>query len=408
MKKRYDGIYFTTKNFVPLKFIKLGDKTHYDAIDFFTNSKGRFREGLPINNIYEFTETVTNKYLLNDIIKTPNGTYALFGTSYGSKNNAVLTRIDDLLTDTDKLYDKAISDINVYFKSNIITINSNLIEYKKDKLYIIHDDARFYFVSPWLKQIINCDKVSNIWGNGYEWKYYKPADELNNLSLKRPVLINNNEIGKYRFMGWKENLLLIYNLSLNEITDFDTPLTENQLTLNINPLSTINFNTLLPNNNTSETIIDKQQSKDIGQRTCEVCAGTGFIPDRVRNGYISTFQMNPLSGGPVKCFNCNGSGKYTLVTGEYEKKNIVMFDKWSLKDVSVCNSNKIVIVFETNKRTFLQESRAGYLTNGQLTSNEKVFFSFIIDENGNVMNSIDKDFGTIEKTNAYAPIYSGE
>ncbi|MFV8344213.1 hypothetical protein [Flavobacterium sp. XS2P39] len=128
MNKRFDGIYFTANNFVPLKFINLGDKTHFEAIDFFTNPQGRFKRYTTINNFSDFTETISNNYLLNDIIQNSKGTFALFGTSYGSKNNAVLTKIDDLLKNVDGLYDKAIAEINSYFKVNVIGNNSKLVE----------------------------------------------------------------------------------------------------------------------------------------------------------------------------------------------------------------------------------------------------------------------------------------
>jgi hypothetical protein len=408
MNKRFDGIYFTANNFVPLKFINLGDKTYFDAIDFFTNSQGRFKRNTTIKNISDFTETVSNNYLLNDIIQNSKGTFALFGTSYGSKSNAVLTKIDDLLNNVDGLYDKAISDINTYFKANLIVNNSKIVEYKKDKLYLKHEDNKYYFVSPWLDQTNKCDKPLNIWGNSYEWKYYKTVTEINNLNLKFPILFDNNTIGKYCFMGWEENKLSIYNLSLSQINNFENPLTENQLLFQNTLANKIDFNTLLPQNNNSESVVDKQPSKDIGERSCEVCAGTGIVPDKVRNGYIRTFQRNPLTGGPVKCFNCNGSGKYTLVTGDYEKKEIIQFDKWKLKDVNACNSNKIIIVFETYKRTFIQESRGGYLTKGELISNEKLIFSFIIDKNGKVLSSKNTDLSKIEKCNNYYPIYVGQ
>jgi hypothetical protein len=405
MNKRFDGIYFTANNFVPLKFINLGDKTYFDAIDFFTNSQGRFKRNTTIKNISDFTETVSNNYLLNDIIQNSKGTFALFGTSYGSKSNAVLTKIDDLLNNVDGLYDKAISDINTYFKANLIVNNSKIVEYKKDKLYLKHEDNKYYFVSPWLDQTNKCDKPLNIWGNSYEWKYYKTVTEINNLNLKFPILFDNNTIGKYCFMGWEENKLSIYNLSLSQINNFENPLTENQLLFQNTLANKIDFNTLLPQNNNSESVVDKQPSKDIGERSCEVCAGTGIVPDKVRNGYIITFQRNPLTGGPVKCFNCNGSGKYTLVSGDYEKKKIIQYDKWSLKAVNVCNTNKIIIVFETNKRTFFQESRGGYLTKGELASNEKLIYSFIIDKNGKVILSNNTDLSTTEKCNDYSPIF---
>lgn len=405
MNKRFDGIYFTANNFVPLKFINLGDKTYFDAIDFFTNSQGRFNRNTTINNISDFTKTVSNNYLLNDIIQNSKGTFALFGTSYGSKSNAVLTKIDDLLNNIDGLYDKAISDINTYFKANLIFNNSKIVEYKKDKLYLKHEDNKYYFVSPWLDQTNKCDKLLNIWGNSYEWKYYKTVTEINNLNLKFPILFDNNTIGKYCFMGWEENKLSIYNLSLNQINNFENPLKENQLLFQNTLVNKIDFNTLLPQNNNSESVVDKQPSKDIGERSCEVCAGTGIVPDKVRNGYIRTFQRNPLTGGPVKCFNCNGSGKYTLVSGDYEKKKIIQYDKWSLKAVNVCNTNKIIIVFETNKRTFFQESRGGYLTKGELASNEKLIYGFIIDKNGKVILSNNTDLRTTEKCNDYSPIF---
>lgn len=405
MNKRYDGIYFTANNFVPLKFINLGDKTHFDAMDFFTNSQGRFIRNTAIKNYSDFTETISNNYLLNDVIQNSKGTFALFGTSYGSKNNAVLAKIDDLLNNVDGLYDKAISDINSYFKENIILGNSQIIEYKKDQLYVKNEDGKYYFVSPWLDQTNKCEKPKNIWGNSYEWKYYKTISELNNLGLNFPILFDNGTIGKYCFMGWEENKLSIYNLLLSQINNFEKPLTENQLTFQKTVVNTIDFNTLLPQNQNSESIVDKQPSKDIGERSCEVCAGTGFVPDKVRNGYIRTFQRNPLTGGPVKCFNCNGSGKYTLVTGDYEKKEIIQFDKWELKDVNACNSNKIIIVFETNKRTFIQESRGGYLTKGELKNNEKLIFSFIIDKNGKVLSSKNTDLSKTENCNNYYPIF---
>ena len=405
MNKRFDGIYFTANNFVPLKFIELGDKTYFDAIAFFTNSQGRFRQNTTINDLADFTETVSNNYLLNDIIQNSKGTFALFGTSYGSKNNSVLTKIDDLLNNVDGLYDKAISDVNRYFKENIIFNNFKIVEYKKDKLYLKFEDDKYYFVSPWLDQSNKCDRPINIWGNSYEWKYYKTISELNNLNLKFPILFDNNSIGKYCFMGWEENKLSIYYLSLNEINNFENPLTENQLTFQKTLSNKTDFNTLLPQNKNSESVVEKQPSKDIGERSCEVCAGTGIVPDKVRNGYIRTFQRNPLTGGPVKCFNCNGTGKYTLVSGDYEKKEIIQFDKWSLKDVNVCNSNKIIILFETNKRTFIQESRGGYLTKGSLIKNEKLIYSFIIDKNGRVLSSKNTDLSETEKCNDYYPIY---
>jgi hypothetical protein len=407
MNKRFDGIYFTANNYVPLKFINLGDKTHFDAIDFFTNSKGRFKSNTTIKNYTDFTETISNNYLLHDIIQNSKGSFAIFGTSYGSKNNAVLIKIDDLLNDVDGLYDKAVSDINKYFKANIIVDNSKIVEYKKDELYLKHEDNKYYFVSPWLDQTNKCDKLLNIWGNSYEWKYYKTVTELNNLNLKFPILFDNNTIGKYCFMGWEENKLSIYNLSLSQINNFENPLTENQLSFQNTLVNKIDFNTLLPQNNNSESVVDKQPSKDIGERSCEVCAGTGIVPDKVRNGYIRTFQRNPLTGGPVKCFNCNGSGKYTLVSGDYEKKKIIQYDKWSMKAVNVCNTNKIIIVFETNKRTFFQESRGGYLTKGELASNEKLIYSFVIDKNGKVILSNNTDLSTTEKCNDYSPIFIG-
>lgn len=408
MNKRYDGIYFTANNFVPLKYINLGDTTHFDAMDFFTNSQGRFNRNTTIKNYAEFAETISNNYLLNDVIQNSKGTFALFGTSYGSKNNAVLTKIDDLLNNVDGLYDKAISDINTYFKENIIFGKSQIVEYKKDKLYVKNEDGKYYFISPWLDQTNKCEKPKNIWGNSYEWKFYKTISELNNLGLNFPILIDNGTIGKYCFMGWEENKLSIYNLLLSQINNFEKPLTENQLTFQKTVVNTIDFNTLLPQNQNSESIVDKQPSKDIGERSCEVCAGTGIVPDKVRNGYIRTFQRNPLTGGPVKCFNCNGTGKYTLVTGDYEKREIIQFDKWELKDVNACNSNKIIIVFETNKRTFIQESRGGYLTKGKLISNEKLIFSFIIDKNGKVFSSKNTDLSKTDKCNNYYPIYVGQ
>jgi hypothetical protein len=317
MNKRYDGIYFTANNFVPLKYINLGDEKHFDAIDFFTNSQGRFIRNTTIKNYSDFRETISNKYLLNDVIKNSKGTFALFGTSYGSKNNAVLTKIDDLLNNVDGLYDKAISDINTYFKEKIISDNSKLIEYKKDQLYVKNEGGKYYFVSPWLDQTNKCEKPINIWGNSYEWKYHKTISELNNLGLNFPILFDNGTIGKYCFMGWVENKLSIYNLLLSQINNFENPLTENQLTFQKTVVNTIDFNTLIPQNQNSESIVDKQPSKEIGERTCDLCAGIGFIPDKVRNGYVRTFQRNPLTGGLVKCFNCNGTGKYTLVTGDY-------------------------------------------------------------------------------------------
>lgn len=408
MNKRFDGIYFTANNFIPLKYINLGDKSHFEAIDFFTNSQSRFKRNTTIKNISDFTETISNNYLLNDVIQNSNGTFALFGTSYGSKNNAVLIKIDDLLNNVDGLYNKAISDINTYFRENIILRNSKIIEYKNDKLYVKNEEGKYYFVSPWLDQTNKCEKPINIWGNSYEWKYYKTISELNNLGLKYPILFENNSIGKYCFMGWEENRLSIYNLLLGQINNFENPLTENQLTFQKTLLNTFDFNTILPQNNNSESVVDKQPSKDIGERACEVCAGTGIVPDKVRNGYIRTFQRNPLTGGPVKCFNCNGTGKYTLVTGDYEKKEIIQFDKWELKDVNVCNLNKIIIVFEANKRTFIQESRGGYLTKGTLISNEKLIYSYIIDKNGKVLSSKNTDLSTTEKCNDYYPIYTGQ
>lgn len=408
MNKRFDGIYFTANNFVPLKFINLGDKTYFDAIDFFTSSQGRFKRNTTINNFSDFTETVSNNYLLNDVIQNSKGTFALFGTSYGSKNNAVLTKIDDLLKNVDGLYDKAISEINSYFKINVIGNNTKIVEYKKDKLYIKYEDDKYYFISPWLDQTNKCNKLLNIWGNSYEWKYYKTITELNNLSLNFPIFFDDNTIGKYNFMGWTENKLSIYNLSLSQINNFENPLNENQLTFQKILANMIDFNTLLPQNNNSETVVDKQPSKDIGEKSCEVCAGTGIVPDKVRNGYIRTFQRNPLTGSPVKCFNCNGTGKYTLVTGDYEKKEIIQFDKWSLKNVNVCNVNKIIIVFETNKRTFFQESRGGYLTKGKLANDEKLNYSFIIDKNGKIISSNNSDLSIAEKCSNYSPIYIGQ
>ncbi|MFV8344212.1 hypothetical protein [Flavobacterium sp. XS2P39] len=231
---------------------------------------------------------------------------------------------------------------------------------------------------------------------------------MNNLNLKFPIFFDNNTIDKYSFMGWIENKLSIYNLSFSEIKNFENPLTENQLVFQNILANMIDFNTLLPQNNNSETVVDKQPSKDIGERSCEVCAGTGIVPDKVRNGYIRTFQRNPLTGGSVKCFNCNGTGKYTLVTGDYEKKKIIQFDKWILKDVNVCTSNKIIIVFETNKRTFIQESRGGHLTKGQLFNDENLLYSFIIDKNGKVASFENSDLSKTEKCNGYYPIYIGQ
>lgn len=404
MNKHFDGIYFTANNFVPLKFINLGDKSYFEAINFFTNTQGRFRNNTTIKSFTDFTETISTNYLLNDVIQNSKGTFALFGTSYGSKNNAVLIKIDDLLNNADGLYDKAIFDINIYFKEHIIN-NSKTIEYKKDKLYLKHEDNKYYFVSSWLDQNNKCDKLLNIWDNSYEWKYYKTINELNNLNLKFPVLFDNNVKGKYTFMGWEDNKLVIYDLSLGQINNFENPLTENQLTFQKTLSNAIDFNTILPQNNNSEAIVARQPSKDIGERSCEVCAGTGSVPDKVRNGYIKTFQKNPLTGGAVKCFNCNGKGKYTLVTGDYEKKKIIQFDKWTLKDINVCNSNKIIVVFETNKRTFIQESKGGYLTKGELASNEKLIYSVVIDKSGKVISYNDTDLSTTEKCNDYSPIF---
>lgn len=408
MNKRYDGIYFTANNYVPLKYINLGDKTHFDTMDFFTNSQGRFMRNTTIKNYSEFTETISNNYLLNDIIQNSKGTFALFGSSYGSKNNAVLTKIDDMLNNVDGLYDKAILDINIYFKENIIFANSKIVEFKKDKLYLKNEDGKYYFVSPWLDQTNKCEKPKNIWGNSYEWKFHKTISELNNLSLKFPIFFDNYSIGKNCFIGWKDNKLSIYNLLISQINNFENPLTENQLIFQKTLVNTIDFDILLPENLNSESIVDKQPSKDIGERSCEVCAGTGIVPDKVRNGYIRTFQRNPLTGGPVKCFNCNGSGNYTLVTGDYEKKEIIQFDKWELRDVKTCNSNKIIIVFETNKRTFIQESRGGYLTKGKLINNEKLIYSYIIDKNGKILSKKNTDISTTEKCNDYHPIYIGQ
>lgn len=408
MSSRYDGIYFTATNYVPLKYIHLGDKTYYEAIDFFTNRSGRFIDNTSIADYSDFKSTISNNYLLNDIIQNNQGTFALFGTSYGSKSNASLVKIDELLNNVDELFEKSLLVINSFYKENIINKISNLIEYKKDKLYIKFENGNYYFVSPWLDQSIKCDMPNFIWSNSYDWNYYKNIEEINDLNLKSAILFNDVEKGEYKYFGWEENKLFVYTYKLNNISSFENPLEAQQLSLDKKLIDNIDFNLLLPKNTNSEITVETKPSSIVGETQCEVCAGTGFIPEKVRNGYIRSFQVNPITGELVKCFNCNGKGRYTLVTGNYEKKKFIQFGKWTLKNVNICNKNKIVIVFEANKRTFIQESRGGYITKGELSNNETIFYSFIVTNFGKVISRSETNLQSIEKCNEYYPIYNGD
>lgn len=412
LNKKFDGVYFTAKNMVPIKFVQLGDETYFEAAEFFNNKKNelfvspqRYAKNYNYTKDFKKLNTlVSDENNLNTLIENKNGHYALFSTSYGSKHNAILIKIDDLLENTDLLYENARQKINDYYKNEIISDKLNVLELENDKLHIKFEDNKYYFIGSWLQQANFSNKDLKVFGNSYEWKYYKNINELNELKLNKPILLKNNSVYNFNFYGWKNNTFYIYNSNIRSILNFEKPITDEQLKLKNTLRKEINFNELLPKLENSDLVLETKPSQDIGKRFCEICAGTGFIAGELYPNYVYFNGKHYKTWERRKCFNCSGKGHYTLVTGDYEKKKIIRYDKWSLKSFNHCSNDEFLAVFESYKKTYLQETRGGYLTKGNLESKEKLTYSFIIDKSGKIKESKNSIIEKLELCGQYHPI----
>lgn len=371
ISKRDDGYYFVSKEFIPIKFVQLSDpeqkKSALKSFEEFSNSN------VNQNNTQDFLSLVNGEYLLSEVFVSNGQFYALFGTSFGSKYSAKLINLSELKQNLNNLLLNSKRDVVLNYSKVISGYNSSVSLNKE--LALVEKDGSFFFVSPRFKQNQKCEECTNVWSNSYSWNYHLKLKGMSEFMY--PTILMKKQDGF--FFGLDEKAKIV-NLNFFQINTKVFELLnkikiENELTVLYqseffgfqNEIKKVDLKPSLPILKNQETVLSKTPSKITKIEQCDACAASGYVPDRIYEGNIVSYQRNPITGEKVRCMHCGGTGKVQYETGEIINSQVIVYSDWQIKDVRInVELNEVVYQFEANKSTFLKETRGGHIVKNEL------------------------------------------